>query len=234
MKLLIAEDDLHIREGLRDILDAEGYDCLLAENGEQALQLYQQETPQLMLLDIMMPDLDGYSVCREVRKEDPKTAIIFISAKSEEIDRVLGLELGADDYIMKPFGKHEVVARVRAVTRRYLLLDDQAHSLPSVEDKEVFEIGDLIVNLRELRAERAGRVIELSLRDCRILQLLARHANEVVGRDQLFDHCWGRDYLPNSRTLDQHISKLRKLIERNPKEPQLIKTVHGVGYRYEE
>lgn len=238
MKVLIAEDDLHIREALKDILRMEGYDCLLAADGAAAMTQYQAEKPQLVLLDIMMPDQDGYSVCRQIRQQDQQTAIIFISAKSEEIDRVLGLELGADDYIMKPFGKHEVVARVRAVTRRYLLADTSHQSPDSspaekLAEQTVFTLHDLNVNVRELRAERAGTTIELSLRDCKTLQLLFQQQNKVVTRDELFNYCWGRDYLPNSRTLDQHISKLRKLIERDPKEPAIIKTVHGVGYRYE-
>lgn len=234
MKVLIAEDDLHIREALQDILRMEGYECVVAADGVTALTQYQAEQPQLVLLDIMMPDQDGYSVCRQIRQQDQQTAIIFISAKSEEIDRVLGLELGADDYIMKPFGKHEVVARVRAVTRRYLLADT-SHQSPSHSSAEqtVFTLHDLNVNVRELRAERAGTTIELSLRDCKTLQLLFQQQNQVVTRDELFNYCWGRDYLPNSRTLDQHISKLRKLIEHDPKEPTIIKTVHGVGYRYE-
>jgi two-component system alkaline phosphatase synthesis response regulator PhoP len=235
MKLLIAEDDRLIREGLRDILESEGYQCVLAEDGAAALIAYQQQQPELILLDIMMPDKDGYAVCREIRSHDAHTAIIFISAKSEEIDRVLGLELGADDYIMKPFGKHEVVARVRAVTRRYLMSKESTRQTPTEKDEgeDVFQIGDLTVNKRELRAQRQQQIIELSLRDCAILQLLCLHQNEVVSRDQLFNHCWGRDYLPDSRTLDQHISKLRKQVELDPKDPQLIKTVHGVGYRYE-
>jgi DNA-binding response OmpR family regulator len=236
MNVLIAEDDLHIREGLKDILDAEGYNCVLAENGSIALEKYQQQKPQLILLDIMMPNVDGYSVCRKIRQTDQETAIIFISAKSEEIDRVLGLELGADDYIMKPFGKHEVIARVRAVTRRYLMAIPKSHEQKESSNETQqfqFNMSDLTINTKELRAGRNQHTIELSLRDCKTLQLLFEKKNQVVTRDALFNHCWGRDYLPNSRTLDQHISQLRKSIETNPKQPKIIKTVHGVGYRFE-
>lgn len=260
MKLLIAEDDVLIREGLRDILEGEGYTCVLADNGQVALEQYHKHRPALMLLDIMMPEKDGYAVCKAVRQTDEQTAIIFISAKSEEIDRVLGLELGADDYIMKPFGKHEVVARIRAVTRRYLasggIVHNENRKSPTgvnstgvnssdVDSSDVdsvdagdtasapFSMGDLLVNPKELRASRGDERIELSLRDCAMLSLLYRHANQVVTRDQLFNACWGRDYLPSSRTLDQHVSKLRKAIERDPSSPQIIKTVHGVGYRYQ-
>lgn len=229
MRLLIAEDDTLIREGLRDILMAEGYECDVAEDGEQALRLFAQQQPQMVLLDIMMPNRDGYSVCREIRQLNQQTAIIFISAKSEEIDRVLGLELGADDYIMKPFGKHEVVARVRAVTRRYRL----SQSNVSAAELSQFQMGDLHINLKEMRAERDQHIIDLSLRDCKILQLLNVNRGQVVSREQLFNACWGREYLPSSRTLDQHISMLRKRIEINPMTPMLIKTVHGVGYRFD-
>jgi DNA-binding response OmpR family regulator len=228
MKVLIAEDDLHIGEGLREVLEAEGYATLLASDGEQALALFQAERPQLVLLDIMMPKRDGYAVCREIRRTDNEVPVIFISAKSEEIDRVIGLELGADDYIMKPFGVREVVARIRAVTRRTLA----RQPTPELASDSVW-IADLELFPSQLRARRGETPIDLSLRDVKILQYLLQHKGQVVDRDSLFNHCWGRDYFPNSRTLDQHISKLRKLIERDPKNPTIIGTVHGVGYRYD-
>lgn len=229
MNVLIAEDDLHIGEGLRDVLEAEGYTTLLASDGEQALALFQAQRPQLVLLDIMMPKRDGYAVCREIRRMDNEVPVIFISAKSEEIDRVIGLELGADDYIMKPFGVREVVARIRAVTRRTLA----RKPTPELVSHSV-RIGDLELFPSQLRARRGETQIDLSLRDVKILQFLLHNKGQVVDRDSLFNHCWGRDYFPNSRTLDQHISKLRKLIERDPKAPAIIGTVHGVGYRYDE
>jgi DNA-binding response OmpR family regulator len=228
MKVLIAEDDLHIGEGLREVLEAEGYATLLASDGEQALALFQAERPQLVLLDIMMPKRDGYAVCREIRRTDNEVPVIFISAKSEEIDRVIGLELGADDYIMKPFGVREVVARIRAVTRRTLA----RQPTPELASDSVW-IADLELFPSQLRARRGETPIDLSLRDVKILQYLLQHKGQVVDRDSLFNHCWGRDYFPNSRTLDQHISKLRTLIERDPKNPTIIGTVHGVGYRYD-
>lgn len=242
MKVLVVEDDVHIREALVDIIQSEGYECLQASDGVKGVEQYQQHQPQLVLLDIMMPDKDGYSVCREIRQQDTNVAIIFISAKSEEIDRVLGLELGADDYIMKPFGKHEVVARIRAVTRRYFVSKESnlvgspndSKDSKSVSSLDSFQLGDVTVQFNQLRAQRDGESIELSLRDCKILQILHNKTNQIVTRDELFNHCWGRDYLPNSRTLDQHISKLRKSIEIDPKSPTIIKTVHGVGYRYEQ
>ncbi len=227
MKILIAEDDQYIREGLRDLLETEGYQTVLAVDGTEAVTKYHEELPHLVLLDIMMPGKDGYTVCREIRGHSSQVPVIFLSAKSEEIDRVIGLELGADDYIMKPFGTREVVARIRAVTRRSL-------ATQSPEGKaRVLKLGDLEVYPEELRAKREEDRIDLSLRDVSILELLHDNRGKVVDRNTLFDHCWGQTYLPNSRTLDQHISKLRKLIEKDPQNPEIIRTVHGVGYRYD-
>ena len=227
MKVLIAEDDLNICQGLQDLLAGEGYQTITALDGEQALQLYQREQPDFVLLDIMMPKCDGYQVCREIRRRDAHIPVIFISAKSEEIDRVVGLELGADDYILKPFGTREVIARIRAVTRR-CYSQREAAELPAT-----FSMGNLSIDPAELRARRGSEQIELSLRDIKILSLLHANPGKVISRDALYDHAWGRAYLPNSRTLDQHISKLRKAIELDPSNPVIIQTVHGVGYRYE-
>lgn len=228
MKVLIAEDDSNIRNGLQDLLETEGYGTVLAADGAQTLDLFRREAPDFVLLDIMMPERDGYEVCREIRRLDDAVPVIFISAKSEEIDRVVGLELGADDFIMKPFGTKEVIARIRAVTRRCLSL----RKAQSGTDTRLL-MGDLTVCPDELRARRGDTLIELSLRDVGILRLLYEQRGRVVTRDALFDRCWGRDYLPGSRTLDQHISKLRKAVERDPRQPELILTVHGVGYRFD-
>lgn len=230
MKVLIAEDDLYIREGLAELLEQEGYQTVLAENGRQALDYYNEQGCSLVLLDIMMPEMDGFSVCKAIRKQDDNIPIIFISAKAEEIDQVVGLELGADDYIFKPFGTREVVARIRAVTRRCL---KQQRNSSTNEHVESLAMNDLMLFPDELKAKRGDQTFELSLRDSKILLLLARNKGKIVDRDTLFNHCWGRDYFPNSRTLDQHISKLRKLIEKDQKHPVIIKTVHGVGYRFD-
>tara|TARA_R110002096_G_scaffold238581_7_gene430159 strand:+ start:8829 stop:9509 length:681 start_codon:yes stop_codon:yes gene_type:complete len=226
MKVLVAEDDPNTREGLRQILADEGYDVVTAPNGEDALAVFQSDGPQVVCLDVMMPRMDGYEVCRRIRKTDDEVAILFITAKSEEIDAVLGLELGADDFIQKPFGIKEVVARIRAVTRR-------VYAKRGSESAAEFRIADLVVKPDQLRAFRDEEAMELSLRDVKILQLLVENQGKALNRDVFFDECWGFDYLPNSRTLDQHISQLRKKVEKDPKEPAIIKTVHGVGYRYE-
>lgn len=226
MKILIAEDDQYIREGLRDLLETEGYQTVLAVDGTEAITKYHEVSPHFVLLDIMMPGKDGYAVCREIRSHNSQVPVIFLSAKSEEIDRVIGLELGADDYIMKPFGTREVIARIRAVTRRLATQSPESKA-------RVFKLGDMEVYPEELRAKREDNRIDLSLRDISILELLHENQGKVVNRNTLFDRCWGQSYLPNSRTLDQHISKLRKLIEKDPQNPEIIRTVHGVGYRYD-
>jgi DNA-binding response OmpR family regulator len=228
MNVLIAEDDDHIREGLAEVLEGEGYRTISARDGTEALEAFAKETPDFVCLDIMMPGMDGYEVCRRIRKHDENVPIIFISAKSEEIDKVLGLELGADDFIIKPFGVREVVARIRAVTRRCMA------ARPADTQPEPFTMGDLEVRPAELRARRGEKIIDLSLRDVKILDLLNRRRGEVIDRDTFFNECWGYDYAPNSRTLDQHISQLRKRIEPDPKDPTIIHTVHGAGYRFDK
>ena len=225
MKVLLVEDDLHIRRGLAEILQGEGYAVLEAADGEAAMELYAAESPDFVCLDIMMPKLSGYDVCRKIRAHDASVPIIFISAKSEEIDKVIGLELGADDFIVKPFGVKEVVARIRAVTRRC-----RAAAEAPVDS---FCLGDLEVFPKELRARRGDQVVDLSLREVKLLELFYRRRGEVLDRNTIFNVCWGEDYLPNSRTLDQQISQLRKRIEPDPKSPTIIRTVHGAGYRFD-
>jgi len=226
LKVLLAEDDQFTREGLAEILRSEGYRVLQAEDGQTALELFEAEPPDFVCLDIMMPKLSGYDTCKRMRAMRPLVPIIFISAKSEEIDKVIGLELGADDFIVKPFGVKEVVARIRAVTRRCRATAESA-------GLDSFRMGDMEVFPRELRARRGKLTIELSLRDVKLLELFYRRRGEVLDRNTISNHCWGEDHLPNSRTLDQHISQLRKRIEISPKQPKLIRTVHGAGYRFE-
>ncbi|MBT3295188.1 MAG: response regulator transcription factor [Verrucomicrobia bacterium] len=227
MKILIAEDDQNTRDGLVAILEAEGYDTIAAADGKQALALFVTESPDMVCLDVMMPEVSGYDVCKEIRRGDGNVPVIFLTAKSEEIDKVLGLELGADDYIAKPFGVKEVVARIRAVTRRTMA------TRSSQDAPDSFAMGDLTIIPSELRAHRDKRTIDLGLRDIKILSLLYRNRGKVLKRDTIFNECWGLNYMPNSRSLDQHISQLRKKIERDHKHPCIIQTVHNAGYRYE-
>lgn len=224
MKILIADDDPVTLDSLKACLVSEGYGVFSARNGTEAVELWRKHRPDLCCLDIMMPGLDGYEVCRRIRAEDQKIPVLFLSAKSEEIDVVVGLQLGADDFIRKPFGKHEFLARLKAVLRRVQ---------PSAKSTgRSFKMKDLVVYPAELRAERNGKTIELSPRDVSILELLFERSGEVVSRDELLNRCWGLEYFPESRTLDQHISRLRRAVERDAENPLIIETSRGTGYRF--
>ncbi|MFT5328439.1 MAG: DNA-binding response OmpR family regulator [Planctomycetaceae bacterium] len=226
MKVLLAEDDELTRQGLAEVLASEGYQVVQVADGAAAIEQFKISVPDFVCLDIMMPGRNGYDVCRSIRSTHPDIPIFFISAKSEEIDKVVGFELGADDFIVKPFGVREVIARIREVTRR-------CHVARGADLKASFKMGDLEIYPAELRAVRCEQTVELSLRDVQILEFLHRNAGRVLDRNTISNHAWGEDYFPNSRTLDQHISQLRKRIEVDPKSPRIIGTVHGAGYRYE-
>lgn len=228
MKVLVVDNNKQTLKYLSDILEKEGLNTIQAICGNDALLEYKSEKPDFICLDIVMPDMSGYDVCREIRRTDSNIPIIFLSSKSETFDKILGLELGADDYIVKPFDVGELLARIRAIARRCL-----SRKKPNQID-ESFIIGDLEVLPNQLRAKRGETLIELSLREIKILNLLHQKANLIVTRDDLLDYCWGTHIMTESRTVDLHISKLRKRIEKDHKTPQIILTVHGVGYRYEE
>lgn len=225
VKILVAEDDHHTREALVRILTQDGFEVIAAPDGRAALSLFESHQPDLICLDVMMPELDGYEVCKQIRRLDPHVPLLFLTAKSEEIDTVVGLEIGADDYVSKPFGVREILARTRAILRRTRLLEKK----PSLGGD--FELGPLQIFPAELRALRAEHEIQLSLRDLKILQLFHSHPGQVITRDVLYNHAWGYEHMPNSRSLDQHISQLRKKIERDPANPVILQTVHGAGYR---
>lgn len=226
MKLLLADDDPITLDALRACVEAEGFSTVLARDGQEALDGWEHHRPDLLCLDIMMPRVDGYEVCRRVRAKDARTPVLFLSAKNEETDVVVGLHLGADDFIRKPFGKHELLARIRTALRRAQI---SAAGTPASSGS--FSLRDLVVWPGELRAERGGIAMELSPREVTILAVLYERAGQVVDRDTLLNRCWGIDYFPESRTLDQHIAKLRKRVETQP-ENVLIETVRGVGYRF--
>ncbi|MBK8091867.1 MAG: response regulator transcription factor [Verrucomicrobiaceae bacterium] len=222
MTILLADDDPITLDSLAACLRPEGFRVLVAKDGNEALALWQKHKPDLLCLDIMMPGMDGYEVCRRVREKDSRVPVLFVSAKSEEIDVVVGLRLGADDFVRKPFGKHELIARIHSALRRV-----SSAKTPSTS----FQIGPLRVFPTELRAIRdeAATSVDLTPREVAILRLLHDRAGQVISRDVFLDVCWGLDYMPESRTLDQHIAKLRKKIEREPED--IIETVRGVGYR---
>lgn len=222
MTILLAEDDLLTREAVTELLENDGHHVVAAKNGTEAIAAWKAHRPGLALLDIMMPGASGYEVCRTIRRDDRTTPIVFLSAKSEEVDVVLGLELGADDFLRKPFGKHELLARVRAVLRR--------NEPPSSNDAISF--GPWQVHPKRLVALSDTAEIELTMREVKVIVLLSGRRGEVVTRDELLNECWGLEYYPESRTLDQHILNLRKKIEANPSRPLLIETVRGTGYRF--
>lgn len=226
MKVLVAEDDQFTREGLAEVLKDEGYEIELAVDGEMAVKKFRDFAPDFVCLDIMMPGLSGYEVCKTIRSSDAELPIIFISAKSEEVDKLVGFELGADDFITKPFSIREVVARIRAVTRRCYARQDKP-------DNDKFVMNDVEISRSELRARRGDQVIELSLRDVDLLQLLWENQGKALDRRTIYREAYGEQYFPASRTLDQHVSQLRKRIEVDPQSPKIVGTVHGVGYRFD-
>lgn len=225
-KILIAEDDDHTRDALREVLTMEGYEVIAASDGLQAVDFFRVENPDFVCLDVMMPGLNGYEVCKQIRRQDEKVPILFLTAKAEEIDTVLGLELGADDYMTKPFGVKEIIARIRAILRR-------TAARGGGRGDDDFTMDDLRVVPAELRAYRGTAEIPLSPRDVKVLRLLHERRGKVIDRNTLADEVWGVDYFPESRALDQHISQLRKRIEKDPAQPRIIRTVHGAGYRFE-
>lgn len=225
LNILLVEDDVNIADGLAQLLQLEGYQASTAHDGKAGLEAYQQGAFDLLIIDIMMPVMDGYELCKTIRKSDLITPIIMLSAKNAEIDKVVGLELGADDFISKPFGAREVIARIHAIMRR--------GQTKSVQDGR-FVLSDLSIDVAAQRAYRAEEVIELSSKDIKILQLFHLHQGKVISRNMISDYAWGHDYLFNSRAIDQHIFQLRKRIEKDPQNPLIIKTVHGEGYRNED
>lgn len=227
-RILVAEDDANILIGLVDALEGEGYEVTTANDGESALALSRQGTFDLLLLDVMMPKQSGYDVCRETRRRDRRIPVIMLTAKGEEIDKVVGLELGADDYVTKPFGVRELLARIAAVLRRSSL-----EAVDVAETSDPFVFGAVKVNPRRLEAILRDKVITLTPRELKLLYFFQKHPGEALSRDALLNAAWGVDYLGTTRTLDQHIAQLRKKMEDDPTRPKHLITVHGHGYRYE-
>jgi DNA-binding response OmpR family regulator len=227
MNILIAEDDARTREGLRLALVRAGHRVIAAADGEAAVKLFQEEEPDIVCLDIMMPKMSGYEVCKTIRRVDKRVPVLFLSAKSEEVDRVLGLELGADDFLSKPFGVPELLARIAAIVRRCGWLNESPANL------QPFVMGDLRIVPVEFRAYRGAQVIKLMARDVRMLRIFHERPGQVLDRNTLCDEAWGLDFFPSSRALDMHISQLRRKIEADPTSPKIITTVRGVGYRFE-
>ena len=223
-KILVVDDDTNICELLRLYLEKEGYSVTIANTGMQAVKLFAEHQPDLMLLDIMLPELDGWQVCREIRKKS-NVPIIMITAKSETFDKVLGLELGADDYIVKPFDTKEVIARIKAISRRI------GQGSTETEVKEV-RYDKLVVNMTRYELRVDGKVMDTPPKELELLFYLASNPNRVYTRDQLLDEVWGFEYYGDSRTIDVHIKRLREKLE-NVSDKWALKTVWGVGYKFE-
>ena len=222
-RLLVVEDDPAILRGLADNLKFESYEVLTAGDGECAYRLIHERKPDLIVLDLMLPNMSGYDVCRKVRSEGVTTPIVMLTARGEEWDRVVGLDLGADDYITKPFSVRELLARIRAVLRR-----TQTSHGPL--DELVFD--DVVIDFRKYEARRAGRELDMTRKEFGLIRLLASRAGEVVTRDELLDEVWGYEAMPTTRTVDNHVASVRAKLENNPAEPRHLLTIRGVGYRW--
>jgi DNA-binding response OmpR family regulator len=232
IQILVAEDDANILTGLKDTLESEGYRVTPAADGQEALAMFENNTYDLIILDVMMPAKSGFDVCREIRSQNEDVPVIMLTAKGEEIDKVVGLQLGADDYITKPFGVHELLARISAVLRRFKRNSgQQTGEVAKTPDR--FRFGSTQIDANQYRIKKDQKTIDLSAKELQLLQFFYTHPKEVLSRDQLLNAVWGIDYFGTTRTLDQHIAQLRKKIEPDPHHPKIITTIHGVGYRYE-
>jgi len=220
--ILVVEDDVAIVRGLKDNLQAESYDVLTAGDGEAGYRLVHQRRPDLIVLDLMLPKLGGYELCRKLRREGITTPIMMLTARGEESDRVLGLDLGADDYVTKPFSIREVLARIRALLRR---------AEPSAPVPEEVRLGDAVVDFRRFEARKGNREVRMTRKEFGMLRFLASRAREPVTRQELLKEVWEYQHYPTTRTVDNHIASLRTKLEDDPAHPVHLITVHGVGYK---
>lgn len=222
-RILVVDDERNIVELLKFNLEKEGYDVLTAFDGLDAAKLAKEEKPDLIILDIMLPGQGGLEVCRQLRKE-MKTPIIMATAKGEEIDKILGLELGADDYVTKPFSPRELIARVKAILRRTSIRP---------EDQNEIAVKNVLINLVKHEVKVRGELVELKPKEFELLKLLVTNAGKVFTRDFLLEQLWGYDYLGDTRTVDVHVRRIRQKIEEDPASPRVLKTVHGIGYKFQ-
>jgi DNA-binding response OmpR family regulator len=223
-RILIVEDELPMRTALEDVLAAEGYRVLSAADGERGLRRAIEEKPDLVLLDIMMPRLDGYGVCAELRRLSNPVPILMLTAKGQVEDRVMGLDAGADDYLVKPFSTEELLARVRALLRR---------TRRQTRAPAKLRLGEVEIELARQTAVRGRRTVHLTAKEFAMLRLMAEAEGEPVSRERFLDAVWGYTAFPTTRTVDNHIASLRAKLETDPEQPRWIKTVHGVGYKLE-
>ncbi len=222
-RILVIEDEPQMLLGLRDNLELEGYEVATASDGEEGLSKATSFSPDLVLLDVMLPRKNGFDVCRELRARSNSTPIVMITARSQETDKVLGLELGADDYVTKPFSITELLARVRAVLRR-------AGGRQTTSD--VYRIGDIEIDFRLHQARRGKQRVEFTAREFELLRYFVQHIGQVVTREQILNEVWGYEEFPTTRTIDNFVAKLRQKVERTPHAPEHILTIHGSGYKF--
>jgi DNA-binding response OmpR family regulator len=222
-KILIVEDEPNMVAGLRDNFEYEGYEVITANDGVAGLERALTDSPDLLVLDVMMPRMSGLDVCKQLKAKRPSIPIIMLTARGQEVDKVVGLELGADDYVTKPFSIRELLARVKAVLRR-------AQTAP--KDQEQYKFGDVEVNLRSCQVSRNGKPLEFSSKEFELLKFFLSHSGEAISRDRLLEEVWGYDRFPTTRTVDAHIVRLRQKLEPKPEDPQFILTVHGLGYKF--
>jgi DNA-binding response OmpR family regulator len=222
-RILIVEDEPAMVQGLRDNFEYEGYEVISAADGAEGLERALADEPDLVVLDVMMPRMSGLDVCKQLKAKKPTIPIIMLTARGQEIDKVVGLELGADDYVTKPFSIRELMARVKAVLRRVS---------PQTPSAELYRFSDIEVNIRSNEVLRGGQPVELSAKEFALLAYFVAHPAETLTRDRLLDAVWGYENYPNTRTVDTHIVHLRQKLEPNPEEPRFILTVHGSGYKF--
>lgn len=225
-KILIVDDEEHIVELLDFNLKNAGYETFIATDGNEAVKTAKEEKPNLILLDLMLPGIDGFDVCKEIKKDNDmkNTSIIMLTAKGEELDKILGLELGADDYITKPFSVRELLARVKAVLRRTAVFN--------AEESDVYESKSLKVDFERHEVIINGEKVDLTLKEFELLQILIKNKGKILKREMLLDKIWGYEYIGETRTVDVHIRYLRKKIEEDDRNPKFIETIRGVGYRF--
>ena len=209
--------------GLRDNFEFEGYQVITASDGVSGLEKALHESPDLVVLDVMMPRMSGLDVCKQLKPKRPSIPVIMLTARGQEVDKVVGLELGADDYVTKPFSIRELLARVKAVLRR---------SAGPKKEQEEYSFGDVEVNLRSCQVARKGKPLEVSSKEFDLLKYFLCHAGEALSRDRLLEDVWGYDRFPSTRTVDAHIVRLRQKLEPKPDEPRFILTIHGTGYKF--
>lgn len=222
-KILIIEDDPAISNGLEEILKTENYDIICEENGESGFRTAQNSNPDLIILDLMLPGKNGLDICKDLRQGGNNVLILMLTSKTDEMDKVLGLEMGADDYVTKPFSIRELIARIKALMRRRIEIE---------KDIEKFNFDNIVLDFKRMEANKKNKQLKMSLKEFEILKFFIKHEGEVVSRDKLLDEVWGYDNYPTTRTVDNFILMLRKKIEDNPSVPRHILTFHSVGYKF--